>query len=82
ISNGAREPRTTNHDISISITDTGTGIAKEDLKLVFDPFFSKKDNGTGLGLSVVHGIIEKHGGKIEVDSAPEAGASFKITIPE
>jgi signal transduction histidine kinase len=69
------------NDIAITITDTGKGIEKEDLKRIFDPFFSKKDGGTGLGLSVVHGIIEKHGGKINVESAPGAGTSFKITLP-
>ncbi|MGB3082565.1 MAG: ATP-binding protein [Candidatus Omnitrophota bacterium] len=68
-------------NISIAIKDTGKGIDKEDLKRIFDPFFSKKDNGTGLGLSVVHGIIEKHGGKINVESIPNIGTSFKITLP-
>ncbi|MGB2600328.1 MAG: ATP-binding protein, partial [Candidatus Omnitrophota bacterium] len=68
-------------NISIAIKDTGNGIDKEDLKRIFDPFFSKKDGGTGLGLSVVHGIIEKHGGKINVESTPNIGTSFKIILP-
>ena len=70
-----------NDNVTIKIEDTGKGISKEDLKHIFDPFFSKKDGGTGLGLSVVHGIIEKHGGKISVESAPEHGTSFKIGLP-
>ncbi|MGB3082564.1 MAG: ATP-binding protein [Candidatus Omnitrophota bacterium] len=48
---------------------------------MFDPFFSKKEDGTGLGLSVVHGIIEKHGGKISVESAPDKGTCFEIALP-
>jgi len=67
--------------ISIEIKDTGMGIDKEDLKHIFDPFFSKKNGGTGLGLSVVHGIIEKHGGKIEVESHCGEGTSFSVVLP-
>ena len=67
----------------ISISDTGTGIAPENLARIFDPFFTTKavGKGTGLGLSVSYGIIEKHGGKIEVDSRPGEGASFTIYLP-
>ncbi|MGB2661640.1 MAG: ATP-binding protein, partial [Candidatus Omnitrophota bacterium] len=68
-------------EITIAIADTGKGIEKEDLKRIFDPFFSKKEDGTGLGLSVVHGIIEKHGGKISVESAPDKGTCFEIALP-
>ena len=67
--------------ISITVKDTGAGISKEDLKHIFDPFFSKKDGGTGLGLSVVHGIIEKHNGNIFVKSSLDKGTEFKITLP-
>jgi signal transduction histidine kinase len=67
--------------ISIEIKDAGKGIGKADLKHIFDPFFSKKDGGTGLGLSVVHGIIEKHGGKIEVESHCGKGTSFSVVLP-
>ena len=67
--------------ISIHIEDTGSGIDGKDLKYIFDPFFSKKDSGTGLGLSVVHGIVKKHGGKITAESAPGKGTSFDILLP-
>jgi signal transduction histidine kinase len=70
-----------NGKISITISDTGQGIPKEDIGRIFDPFFTRKDEGTGLGLSVVHGIIEKHGGKITVKSVPGEGTSFVITLP-
>ncbi|MGB2631177.1 MAG: ATP-binding protein [Candidatus Omnitrophota bacterium] len=66
--------------ISILIEDTGKGIDREDLKHIFDPFFTKKDGGSGLGLSVVHGIINKHGGKINVKSEPGKGTSFEIIL--
>ena len=65
----------------ISIRDTGEGIRPEDLAHVFDPFFTTKDYGTGLGLSVVHGIIQEHGGQIEVESELQKGTVFHILLP-
>ncbi len=67
--------------ITITISDTGTGIAQEDIPHIFDPFFSKKDFGTGLGLSITHGIIQEHGGKISVETNPGWGTTFKIELP-
>jgi signal transduction histidine kinase/GAF domain-containing protein len=70
------------HDVlRITIRDTGEGIRGEDLAHVFDPFFTTKDHGTGLGLSVVHGIIQEHGGQIEVESEPQKGTAFHILLP-
>jgi two-component system NtrC family sensor kinase len=65
-----------------SISDTGRGMAPEQLKKIFDPFFTTKPvgEGTGLGLSISHGIIERHGGKIEVKSAPGQGTTFTIYL--
>jgi PAS domain S-box-containing protein len=65
----------------ISICDTGEGIRSEDIPHVFDPFFTTKDYGTGLGLSVVHGIVQEHGGQIEVESELRKGTSFHILLP-
>lgn len=65
----------------ISIRDTGDGIRPEDIPHVFDPFFTTKDYGTGLGLSVVHGIVEEHGGQIEVESEISKGTAFHIFLP-
>jgi two-component system sensor histidine kinase HydH len=70
-----------NEALHISIRDTGEGIKKEDIARVFDPFFTTKNFGTGLGLSVVHGIIEEHGGQIEVESELAKGTSFHIFLP-
>jgi nitrogen-specific signal transduction histidine kinase len=70
------------HEIlRISIRDDGEGIRKEDIPHVFDPFFTTKDYGTGLGLSVVHGIIQEHGGQIEVESELKKGTAFHILLP-
>lgn len=66
----------------LRITDTGTGIAEENLGKIFDPFFTTKgDKGTGLGLSVSYGIIERHGGIIEVQSRLNEGTTFVIKLP-
>jgi signal transduction histidine kinase len=67
--------------LRITIRDNGEGIRSEDVPHVFDPFFSTKDYGTGLGLSVVHGIIQEHGGQIEVESELQKGTAFHILLP-
>ncbi|MHB8909367.1 MAG: sensor histidine kinase [Syntrophales bacterium] len=66
----------------VQISDTGAGISEENLGKIFDPFFTtKSDKGMGLGLSVSYGIIERHGGKIEVQSKVNEGTTFTITLP-
>jgi two-component system, NtrC family, sensor kinase len=65
----------------VEIADTGGGILSEHLEKIFTPFFTTKDNGSGLGLSVSYGIVKDHGGDIQVDSSP-AGTCFRIVIPE
>jgi nitrogen-specific signal transduction histidine kinase len=67
--------------LRVTIRDDGEGIRKEDIPHVFDPFFTTKDYGTGLGLSVVHGIIQEHGGQIEVESELKRGTAFHILLP-
>src|SRR5450432_4003885 len=67
--------------LRITIADDGGGIKPEDVAHVFDPFFTTKDHGTGLGLSVVHGIVQEHGGQIEVESELAHGTSFHILLP-
>ncbi len=71
-----------NHEVlRITVRDNGEGIKGEDVPHVFDPFFTTKDYGTGLGLSVVHGIIQEHGGQIEVESEVAKGTAFHIHLP-
>ena len=69
--------------VRVSIGDTGAGIAPEALARVFDPFFTTKPvgKGTGLGLSLAWGIVERHGGKIEVASEVGKGTTFAVTLP-
>jgi two-component system NtrC family sensor kinase len=69
--------------VEISIVDTGCGIPETNLRRIFDPFFTSKDvgKGTGLGLSVSHGIVEAHGGLIEVESKVGEGSTFRIFLP-
>ena len=67
--------------LQVTIRDNGEGIRGEDIPHVFDPFFTTKDYGTGLGLSVVHGIIQEHGGQIEVESELTKGTAFHILLP-
>ncbi len=69
--------------VSISITDNGIGIIKENLSKIFDPFYSTKEkNGTGLGLSITKSIIQRHKGNIEVKSEVGKGTTFTIVIPQ
>ena len=65
----------------VTIADTGSGIAPEDLKHIFEPFFSKKASGTGLGLAITQSIIEEHKGKIKVTSTLSEGTTFIIELP-
>ena len=70
-------------NVTIKIGDTGTGIDEGDLSHIFEPFFTTKHEGkgTGLGLAVVYGIIERHGGTIKVDTHPGEGTTFSLILP-
>ena len=69
--------------VCVRISDSGIGIGPEDLQHIFDPFFTTKaaDEGTGLGLSLSHEIVQRHGGHIEVDSTLGKGTSFSVCLP-
>jgi len=67
--------------VAVEVEDSGTGIEPADLDRVFNPFFSTKEGGTGLGLALTQKIVEDHGGSIDVRSAPGAGALFRIVLP-
>jgi len=71
-----------NHDnVAITISDTGRGISADALPRIFKPFFTTRSEGTGLGLSLAHGIVQSHGGLIEVTSTPGKGTTFKVSLP-
>ena len=67
--------------VEIKIEDNGTGMERDLIKKIFNPFFTTKPDGTGLGLSIVHRIVTELGGQINVESSPGNGTVFKITIP-
>jgi two-component system NtrC family sensor kinase len=67
--------------VEMSFLDTGPGIPPDHLSRIFDPFFTTKERGTGLGLSVVYGIIERHGGKIELQTEVGKGTRIAIRLP-
>lgn len=67
--------------IRIDISDTGPGIAPEDIPNLFDPFFTTKASGTGLGLSIVRSTVQGHGGEVRVESLADAGTTFSIFLP-
>ncbi len=68
-------------EIRIVISDSGCGMPKDVLEKIFDPFYTTKPSGTGLGLAITHGIIEQHGGRIDVDSSPDQGTTFMVILP-
>ena len=73
------EPR---HRATLTVSDSGPGIAPVDLPHLFEPYFSKKDGGVGLGLAMVRRIVEEHGGRVEAgNKAPDEGAVFRMWLP-
>ncbi len=77
------ETENSDHMLIVRVRDTGIGIAAENIAKIYDPFFTTKSvgQGTGLGLAVSYGIVQEHGGRIFVDSAPGRGTTFTIKIP-
>jgi signal transduction histidine kinase len=71
----------TDESVRITVSDTGPGIEQDQLELIFRPFFTTKHRGTGLGLAITRGIIERHGGYIEVDTRPGEGSTFTLVFP-
>jgi signal transduction histidine kinase len=72
---------TTARRLVLRVHDTGEGIAAADLGQIFEPFFSTKSDGSGLGLALVHRIVQDHGGEIDVHSRPGLGSTFTLTLP-
>jgi PAS domain S-box-containing protein len=77
----AGRARLFNRRVRIEVSDTGTGIAPSDAERVFNPFFTTRDGGTGLGLALTHKIVDDHSGTIDFQSRPGAGTTFRITLP-
>ena len=68
--------------VRLIVSDTGDGIASAHLDHIFEPFFSTKPEGSGLGLALVHRVVQDHGGELDVQSTPGLGTSFTLTLPE
>jgi signal transduction histidine kinase len=67
--------------IEILISDSGCGIPNDEQERVFEPFYTTKNGGTGLGLAMVHRVVENHGGELQLDSELERGTTFRIRLP-
>jgi signal transduction histidine kinase len=72
--------RSSSGGAEIAVKDRGKGISAVDLPRIFEPFYSTKEGGTGLGLALTHEIIREHGGRIRVESSPD-GSTFVIELP-
>jgi PAS domain S-box-containing protein len=70
-----------NQFVTVTVSDTGKGIADEVIDKIFEPFFTTREIGTGLGLAITHGIVGRHGGDIGVQSRPDHGTTFTIRLP-
>ncbi|MCL2190586.1 MAG: ATP-binding protein [Treponema sp.] len=68
-------------DVRLSVCDTGVGISQDNIGKIFEPYFTTKEAGTGLGLTIVYKIVREHGGEILVDSREGGGTHFEITLP-
>jgi len=75
------QPEPLAQTVEVLIRDTGRGIAPEQLRSIFDPFFTTRSEGTGLGLSVAHGIVTENNGTIEVASEVGVGTTFTLAFP-
>jgi PAS domain S-box-containing protein len=67
--------------VALNIRDNGPGIEPEHLQHIFEPYFSQKNNGLGLGLASTLNIVQMHGGRVEVTTAPHEGATFRVLLP-
>jgi signal transduction histidine kinase len=82
-SNGSVTVKTRHLDgtVEIAVIDRGAGIDPKGIKDIFNPFYTTKSSGVGLGLAIVSKIVDEHGGKISVESEPGGGSVFRVYLP-
>jgi len=73
--------RLENERVIVEVADTGVGVGEADLNRIFDPFFSTKPTGTGMGLSISYQLVENHGGLLSARANPERGMTFCVELP-
>ena len=79
----SRSERGRDHgNVIIEVTDTGTGMTREECERIFTPYYTSKQHGTGLGLAIVQSVVSDHGGRISVRSEPGRGTTFVIELPD
>jgi two-component system, NtrC family, sensor histidine kinase AtoS len=78
-----RAPRRSDgpEELVVTVTDTGSGMSPEEVRAAFEPYFSTKETGLGLGLALTHKIVSDHGGSITLESTPGRGTTAVITLP-
>ncbi|OQY33864.1 MAG: hypothetical protein B6241_06530 [Spirochaetaceae bacterium 4572_59] len=67
--------------VILKISDTGSGISRDSIRKIFEPYYTTKDNGSGLGLTLVYKVVKEHGGEIQVHSKENLGTTFSILLP-
>jgi signal transduction histidine kinase len=67
--------------ITLSVSDTGSGLTREECERLFTPYYTTKQHGTGLGLAIVQSVVSDHHGKVQVESEPGRGSTFRIELP-
>jgi signal transduction histidine kinase len=67
--------------VNIAFADTGSGIHEDEMSIIFDPFYTTKETGMGLGLSICYDIVHNHSGSIQVKNNPDKGVTFTVSLP-
>jgi signal transduction histidine kinase len=77
-----RASQTANSMVELAVIDCGTGFAAEQLQHLFEPFYTTKPQGTGIGLAISKTIVEMHGGEITAENNPEGGSTVRFTVKQ
>jgi two-component system, LuxR family, sensor kinase FixL len=67
--------------VIVTVSDHGSGVAERDLQRIFEPFYTTKAHGLGMGLAIARSLVESHGGRLRVENNKNGGATFTFTIP-